>query len=675
MDESSFGLDSTMGSSFGENTTFGGSTGFGGSMSLTESMPNLPGYARTNRPRATSTKQAFHVVNGVMVEDSGPKRKGPATRSLGETQSCLTMTNIAPDPLPKSKNNMPALLNKSSNWLNNAGKVLQFYGYFKEGVNESAMESFRVRSMVIYYYMEDGTMQINEKAQENSGIPQGVFLKRQKLFRPDREGGSQYMLEDLKIGGTITLFGRVYKITNASGFTRQQLNQMGLDGDAQVEDIPADSYSTKRAAFMQMETGADPTIKRGVKKGAMKKHMEASLGNTVNNGGRRKFEDYDRVVLRFTGAWDNTCSMFGDQQFFTLHYFVADDTIEVLEQHQNNNGRDPFPYLIRRGKLPRQVKTEDANGRADEADESEYYQWSDFQIGEEINVWSRWITLISCDSKTRDFYQRMGMPLNSNIDGNYKPEPPAVVKNPIPEHTQYSFGSPEDSLNSCGSLVPKPKKTEFDKHGVKLPNKVLRFAARMDTTRYDDVGRQFVIMFYLADSHIQVREPPVRNSGVVGGMWLKKQRVANKAAQQKGGPTVYFRASDFYAGARVVINHSKFIVSDVDEHTLGHMETEPGQFPLADINHCLGLVRDAISDAGLTAAEVFEKMDRNGDGRVGVAEFLPALMKIFSDAGVPTEDKDGNYIFPDQVVITIFRKFDADRSGAINLQEFVDQLN
>ena len=55
-----------------------------------------------------------------------------------------------------------------ANWVNDAGKVLSFDAFFKEAVNESAVEQERVRKVVVYYYLEDDTMQIVEHKQENS---------------------------------------------------------------------------------------------------------------------------------------------------------------------------------------------------------------------------------------------------------------------------------------------------------------------------------------------------------------------------------------------------------------------------------------------------------------------------------------------------------------------------
>jgi hypothetical protein len=35
-----------------------------------------------------------------------------------------------------------------------------------------------VRKLIIYYYLDDNSLSIIEPKKENSGIPQGAFLKR-----------------------------------------------------------------------------------------------------------------------------------------------------------------------------------------------------------------------------------------------------------------------------------------------------------------------------------------------------------------------------------------------------------------------------------------------------------------------------------------------------------------
>ena len=96
-------------------------------------------------------------------------------------------------------------------------QVLRFYGYFKESVDESHMENHRVRRVVIQFYTTDGTIQVIEPKQDNSGIPQGTFLKRHRVEK--KEGGF-VNATDLRVGEEVELYGRVYFLVDADGFTR-----------------------------------------------------------------------------------------------------------------------------------------------------------------------------------------------------------------------------------------------------------------------------------------------------------------------------------------------------------------------------------------------------------------------------------------------------------------------
>ena len=69
----------------------------------------------------------------------------------------------------------------------------------------------------------------------------------------------------------------------------------------------------------------------------------------------KQFLDHDRHVLRFYCFWDDTDSMFGDPREMVLHYFLADDTIEIREIIAPNSGRDANSTFVRRAKLPKNV--------------------------------------------------------------------------------------------------------------------------------------------------------------------------------------------------------------------------------------------------------------------------------------------------------------------------------
>ena len=53
---------------------------------------------------------------------------------------------------------------------------------------------------------------------------------------------------------------------------------------------------------------------------------------------------------------------------------------------------------------------------------------------------------------------------------------------------------------------------EKDRHG--LESNVLRFVARLDTTRPIDLDRRFIVSYHLSDDTITLFEPFQRNSGV-----------------------------------------------------------------------------------------------------------------------------------------------------------------
>ena len=66
----------------------------------------------------------------------------------------------------------------------------------------------------------------------------------------------------------------------------------------------------------------------------------------------KQFLDHDRHVLRFYCYWNDKDNMFGDSREMILHYFLADDTMEVKEVIPANSGRDATPMFLRRARLP-----------------------------------------------------------------------------------------------------------------------------------------------------------------------------------------------------------------------------------------------------------------------------------------------------------------------------------
>lgn len=83
---------------------------------------------------------------------------------------------------------------------------------------------------------------------------------------------------------------------------------------------------------------------------------------------------------------------------------------------------------------------------------------------------------------------------------------------------------------------------------LKKDKDVLRFATRLAPTHGRelppaDTARQFVLSYFLADDTLSVFEPPVRNSGIVGGRFLERIHLPHVTPK------------DLFVGARLHILH------------------------------------------------------------------------------------------------------------------------
>ena len=132
-----------------------------------------------------------------------------------QTGEPMMMTGI-----PKREKTVnEAIPERPPQWLKHDRQVLRFSAYFQEHVVEDPTENFRLRKCTIYYYLDDDTFHILEPRVENSGIPQGVFLKRHKV--PSEAEGRDYHWSDIAVGREFEVYSRVFKIVSCDAFTRR----------------------------------------------------------------------------------------------------------------------------------------------------------------------------------------------------------------------------------------------------------------------------------------------------------------------------------------------------------------------------------------------------------------------------------------------------------------------
>src|SRR5262245_55950005 len=89
-------------------------------------------------------------------------------------------------------------------------QVLLFEGWFEEFVRDSGAEDRRVRYVQFSFFTEDNSVSIAEKYIENSGLAQGVLLKRQVLS--NEATGRPYEATDFNPGADLRIFGRSYRV-------------------------------------------------------------------------------------------------------------------------------------------------------------------------------------------------------------------------------------------------------------------------------------------------------------------------------------------------------------------------------------------------------------------------------------------------------------------------------
>ncbi len=85
----------------------------------------------------------------------------------------------------------------------------------------------------------------------------------------------------------------------------------------------------------------------------------------------QQFLDYDHKVLRFYAK--------KERMPYVVQYYLADDTVCVLEVHDLNDGMAPFPVYIKRNPVPKQFKGVPQPGQV--PPKMDTYKYSDLHVG------------------------------------------------------------------------------------------------------------------------------------------------------------------------------------------------------------------------------------------------------------------------------------------------------
>ncbi|XP_033360421.1 EF-hand domain-containing family member C2-like isoform X1 [Bombus vosnesenskii] len=553
-------------------------------------------------------------------------------------------------------------------WIAYDGQRLMFKAFFQETVNERWKAAYQIRVVNISFFLEDGTMKISEPSVDNSGLEQGVLLRRQRIPMPDPVRYRYYDIIDLNIGKEPELFGRVYKIVDCDKFTRQFLNRMGIAVPDPIE-IPKDPYLElhKRETFPKKPKQKVDT--------------------------RGDFLKYDKQVLRFYGYWDDTDNLYGVVHDLEIYYYLADNTIEIKENLPSNSGRDSGSMFLRRMQVPKifsemgSIGTGNAftvlNVMGDDTSHGyytidplntgkvrrEYYKENELSIGAQVNIFGRIIVITDMDAFTKEYYRK-----KYGLDDFTPMERPrnvgeicVKVERYIPPYN--GFGSYEDSLGNCFRVIPQPPKTDvvkflrYDKQG--LDSYVLRFRAQMISNVPANQDRQFIIRVFLMDDTVSIFELARRNSGFRRCLFQKRMpmMLPNQEVFVSKKPD-YYKPEDFYIGARPNLNGFIFEITSADVYALRYMELHCDKFAKANAKLIVEKLRQTLKPVYKEFLQLCEPAQSiDGDVRVLPYEKLREVLGKYMEGKITEHE-----------IITIARHYSSHEKKEFHTREYIRQL-
>ena len=573
---------------------------------------------------------------------------------------------------------------KTPAWIEYGDVVLNFKVFFQEGVHESREENFRVRTFQMNYFPADETMNITEDKSENSGLPQGDFVKKTKIPKPaTKENRSSYTFtstannmmgtarpkssdyygpKDFQVGNEINIYGRIFKIYDADKYTRDFYREkldILLNDPAPVPKNKIDHMRMGQGVHDWADKCREKNGYFGREDNDVKRYMEAQRGREDRvhadaPGGTRYFLKNHGHMLRYNLFWDDK-RVYGGEQFFHLNVYLEDNTIEVLYAG-NDDGRDKFVALFRRARLPYPDTVElGARGwRGVNEKPLRYFEPSDLIVGETIEILKKKMVIFNCDQFTHDWHKKQtGIDMKSNRIAKKdltKPKP-ELPKNTPPEWWLKGISTEEETLENWKNLRPRPLKRN-EQQLVKYEGKVLKFKAKFTNPKYvPDRTRDFIICYYLADDTMRVFEVKRSNSGVPGGQFAIRAKMRNPATGK------YFSTDDLDIGKTLTINTFEFTLVDQDAFTKAYKSGDFSLHKTLSVDEVESLLREKVAKAAVNIRKSFRKADKDFSGYIDYDEFRIMLEEM----GIHMKDTD---------LVTLMRKYDHDGEGEISYAEF-----
>lgn len=522
-------------------------------------------------------------------------------------------------------------------------KVLRFFCYFVDKdvlITKKPLRKTQpgptARYFTLLIYLEDFTIEILEDHAENSGIQGGAFYKRAAL---KNNRGNELLPTDFMVGRSFTALGHEFFITDCDKFTREYYRR-------ELKIILEEGYD--RPERVDPGAGAETATGLGVTRpiSAKKNNSTCSsdyLARKEQLNKTNKFLSTDRSVLQFrcvevgekevAGLADR---ILGSGKKYALSYFVVDDAVEVRTIKSQRSSADDPTMLLKKSKLPINWRDTMSNRPL------RYYTADDLIVGKVIDCFGRKLLLTGCDEATRRYYASKGVEQKEILveepkERSYEIEVPKLGDGFL------AIGSEKDTLHT---IFGHPKPSKNWKKVQRNRGIVLRCRTKLLDPDQINSTRTFCLTFYLEDDTIGVFEEVKRNSGIVGGNFLKRGIYVNALPPDHPEPRP-FVATDIYLGNVISLNGYEMQITEMDDMSVRFCEENCDEFPFFDtfqiIQHIMGKVIGLNLDI---RQKIWKNYDKKKLGWLTDEEFVHCL-----------DDLEISQEMNDQEMMTMMRRF------------------
>jgi Ca2+-binding EF-hand superfamily protein len=239
-----------------------------------------------------------------------------------------------------------------------------------------------------------------------------------------------------------------------------------------------------------------------------------------------------------------------------LMYYLEDDTCLITEPKVDNSGI-PQGTLIRRHRFP--------------APAGGYIAPEDLRIGSELSVYGKCIKLTDCDGFTREYFKSLG--LDQPAGTPIQDDPWHAIQN----DTKVQKAGQERTYEKLyrevmlGGGHINENMQQFMEHD----RKVCRFFAVLDdvvTPQHE--RRPFIILFFLADHTVEIREQYPLNCGRDNfPIFFRRGKLLRSGVKTLGPQDQVpksedlVQVKDLYVGADIALLNSQFFIYDADDFT------------------------------------------------------------------------------------------------------------